>query len=249
MAEVVGALLMRDMQTRVGHSKLGFLANQLVPFAHMALLVAVYKILGRTAPLGNDPIVFFSLSVFCFILFMYPYQFIIRAPVENKHLLYFPRVKLIDTLVARAILELLAGVINCSGLFIFLIIGGFDFRPHDVPIMLAGLFSAIYIGISFGILIGVLAAVWPPLLYPANLLRALFWGTSGVFFIPGMLPDLPRQLVGYFPLLHAVELVRVGYYADYVSPTLNISYLIWNPTCTLALGLVLLQLLRRYIKN
>jgi len=248
MIEVVGAVLMRDMQTRFGHSKFGFLLSLLMPFAHLALMIVIYLILGRQAPLGNDPIVFFSLGVCCFILFSYPYGYVIRAPVENKPLLYFPRVKLIDILIARAILEMLGAILSCCGVFVFLIVGEFNFEPHDIPLMLAGFASAIYIGISLGTLVGVLAALWAPLLYAANLFRPLFWGTSGCIFLPGMLPALPRELVSYFPLLHSVELVRVGYYADYISPVLDISYLIWFPTGTLGFAILLHHLLRRYIK-
>jgi capsular polysaccharide transport system permease protein len=248
MTQVVGAVLMRDMQTRFGHSKFGFLAYLLIPFAHLGLIVGIYRILGRVAPLGNDPIVYYSLAVCGFVLFAYPYMYLIRAPVENKPLIYFPRVKLIDILIARAILEMLGAIIACCGVFAFLIVGGFDFQPHDIPLMLLGFASAIYLGISLGFLAGVLAALWAPMLFPANLLRAAFWGTSGTFFLPGMLPELPRQLAAYFPLLHSVELVRVGYYPDYVSPILDISYLIWFPTTAIGLAFLLHHLLRRYIK-
>jgi capsular polysaccharide transport system permease protein len=248
MMEVVGAVLMRDMQTRFGHSKFGFLAYLLLPFAHLALIVGIYRIFGRVAPLGNDPIVYFSLAVCCFVLFSYPYGYVFRSPVDNKPLLYFPRVKLIDILIARAILEMLGAIIACCGVFAFLIVGGFKFEPHDFPLMLVGFASAIYIGISLGILVGVLAALWAPLFYAANLLRGLFWGTSGAFFLPGMLPELPREIVAYFPLLQSVELVRVAYYPDYVSPILDISYLIWFPTGALGLAFLLHHLLRRYIK-
>jgi capsular polysaccharide transport system permease protein len=249
MTEVVGAVLMRDMQTRVGHSKFGFAAYLLLPFGHLALIVIIYRVLGRVALLGNDPMVFFSLAVCPFVLFTYPYIYCIRAPLENKPLIYFPRVKLIDILVARAILEMLGAIIACCGVFAFLIVGGFKFEPHDFPLMLVGFASAIYIGISLGILIGVFTALWAPIILPSTLLRALFWGTSGSFFLPGMLPELPRELVAYFPLLHSVELVRVGYYADYASPILDISYLIWFPTSALGLAFLLHQLLRRYIKT
>ena len=248
MVEVIGAVLMRDMQTRFGHSKFGFLAYLLVPYAHLTLLVVIYWVLGRQAPLGNDPIVFFSLGVCCIVLFGYPYLFCVRAPLENKPLLYFPRVKIFDILIARALLEALGAIVACCGVLLFLLVGGFNFEPHDFLLMLTGFGSAIYIGISSGILFGVLTALWAPLVYPASLLRGLFWATSGVVFLPGMLPKLPREIVAYFPLLHSVELVRVGYYADYVSPVLDINYLIWFPTGTLAFAFLLHHLLRRYIK-
>ena len=248
MVEVVGAILLRDMQTRFGNTKFGFLANLLVPFLHLTLLVVLYRILGRAAPLGNDPIVFFAIGVCGFILFSYPYNYIVRGAVENKPLLYFPRVKLIDLLIARAILEVLGAIVTCSAIFAFLLVGGFRVEPHDIPVGLVGFGSAIYIGVAFALPVGILAALWTPMLYPAALLRPLFWSTCGAFFLPGMLPQVVRDIAWYFPLLHSIELVRVGYYADYVSPTLDLSYLFWVPTTVLGFGFLLHQLLRRYIK-
>jgi len=247
MTQVVGALIIRDMKTRFGRSAAGFFLAQGLPFAHLALLVIIYKILGRSAPLGNDPITFFSLGVLCYVVFAYPYLQIVRSTLDNKPLLYFPRVKLIDILIARCALEILGACVVCVNVIVAMLLFGVEFSPHDFPLVLVAFASALYFGISFGVLIASVCVLWPPLAYAGSLLRALFWGGSAAFYLPDMLPNLVREIVYYNPLAHSIELARVAYYDDFSSNLLDPTFLFWAPTFILALGLVVMDATRRFV--
>jgi capsular polysaccharide transport system permease protein len=247
ISQVVGALLLRDMRTRAGTSHLGYLFALFIPFLHIVGLVTLYYVLGRTAPIGTDTVTFLALGVLPFVLFSYPQRRVTRSLVENKPLLYFPRVKPLDVILARTLLETLTSCTVCFIVIVALVIGGYEFHPFDYAVMLAGFASAICLGASLGFLGSILGSVWQPYLYAAGLINMILYFTSGTFYLPDLLPEIIRNVLWYNPLLHSVELVRVGYYAQFRSSILSVTYLVWFPVVTLFLAFVLEYLLRRII--
>ena len=246
MKQVLGALILRDMRTRFGRMSIGFLMWILIPFLHILLVVIIYRVLGRTAPIGTDTITFLTLGVIPFIMCVYPFRQIARAVIINRPLLYFPRVRLLDIIIARAALEIVAAVAVCVIVIGVLVILGFEFRPFDVARMILGFALALYFGIALGFVVAVMSGVWAPALF-AVVISSAMWGCSGVFFIPDNLPELAREVAAYNPLLHCIELVRVGYYGDYVSRTLDVSYAFWFTTAMIAFGLIMQFMLKGVI--
>ncbi len=56
--DVIGAVILRDMRTRFGRSHYSYLVALMWPFLHVLILVTVYKLLGRAAPLGTEPVTY-----------------------------------------------------------------------------------------------------------------------------------------------------------------------------------------------
>jgi capsular polysaccharide transport system permease protein len=247
ISHVIGALLLRDMRTRAGSSHLGYLLALVGPFGHIVFLVTLYTVLGRTAPLGTDTVTFLALGVLPFVMFSYPHRQVMRSLTQNRPLLYFPRVKSLDVVLARAILEVLTSCTVCTIVIAVLTVSGYEFQPFDFAVMLAGFASAIYIGVSLGFLGAIIGSIWPPYLFAAGMFSMVFYFTSGPFYLPDLLPDAIRNVLWFNPLLHSTELVRMGYYAEFRSTMLSIQYLLWFPTVALASAFVLEFLFRRLI--
>jgi capsular polysaccharide transport system permease protein len=91
------------------------------------------------------------------------------------------------------------------------------------------------------------AAMWRPAATAAMFLNIILWLSSGTFYLPDMLPQVLRDILWFNPLLHSVELVRAGYYADFHSNILSVQYLFWFPTSVLALALAMEYFFRRRI--
>src|SRR5262245_51841833 len=104
---VVGALILRDMRTRFGRTFFGYLVIVGWPFSHLLLLMGVYLVTRRVAPIGTNTTIFLATGVLPYILFFYPGRFIMFSLVQNHPLLYFPIVKPVDVVLARGILEIL----------------------------------------------------------------------------------------------------------------------------------------------
>jgi capsular polysaccharide transport system permease protein len=244
---VIGALIVRDVRTRSGRSAIGFLKAILVPFAHLAVVVVVYTALGRVAPIGTDTITFLALGVVPFILFMYPARMIMISLAENRPLLYFPTITTLSIIVSRAIVETIAACAVCS-IFVATLIGaGHDFAPHESAMLLFAFLSAVMLGVAVGALNAIIASVAPIWQFGFNVMLSGFYAASGLMFLPDVLPEVVRKIIVFNPLLHCVEWVRVAYYDQYVSYSLDLTYLFWSTAAILFAALGLERLLRRSV--
>jgi capsular polysaccharide transport system permease protein len=106
---VINALLLRDIRARAGTFYSGYLLVFLMPFLHLAAVLIVFIATGRVPPVGTQPIIFYGLSILPFVVFVYPSRQIVVALAANRPLLYFPRVRIIDVIIARGLLETVNG--------------------------------------------------------------------------------------------------------------------------------------------
>jgi capsular polysaccharide transport system permease protein len=74
--------------------------------------------------------------------------------------------------------------------------------------------------------------------------RVLYF-TSGIFYVPGMMPDWARDILAWNPLLHAIDWFRAGFFASYQPHWLDRSYLVILAILALLCGLGLERGLRR----
>jgi capsular polysaccharide transport system permease protein len=222
---VIRALIVRNVRTRSGRSAIGFLKAIFIPFLHLAVVVVVYTALGRMTPIGTDTITFLALGVVPFVLFMYPARMIMISLAESKPLLYLPTITTLSIIVSRAIVETIAACAVCSIFVASLIGAGHEFAPHDAAILLFAFLSAVLLGVAVGALNAIIASVAPIWQFGFNVMLSGFYAASGLMFPPDLLPETIRKIIVFNPLLHCVERVRVAYCDQYVSYSLDLSYL------------------------
>jgi capsular polysaccharide transport system permease protein len=245
--QVLGAILLRNMRTRFGGSYQAYVIAILWPYSHLVIIVVAYTILGRIAPLGTDTVTYFAISLAPFILYSYTMRGISSSIIANRPLLHFPRVKVLDILFARVLLESITACVICFIVMVSLIVFGFEFEPFDYAQMLAGFAGGLYFGVAVGIAWGLVCGIVPGAAYLTNIWIVTFWVSSGIFFLPDSLPNQLQYWLSYIPLMHAVELARVGYYPDFHSTILDVSYLFWYSTGLIGLSLVTERALRKYV--
>jgi capsular polysaccharide transport system permease protein len=78
----------------------------------------------------------------------------------------------------------------------------------------------------------------------AQLTRLLYF-VSGIFYVPGMMPDWARDILVWNPLLHAIDWFRAGFFEVYRPHWLDRSYVAVVAVVSLLVGLALHCLLRR----
>jgi capsular polysaccharide transport system permease protein len=142
---VINALLLRDIRTRAGRFFTGYIVIFLMPFAHLAIvLIGFVYVLGKAPPFGTDPTIFFGLSVLPFVIFIYPARQIVMGLLMNRPLLYFPRVKVMDVVFARAILEAANGMTVAGVVLICVSVASGEFEPRDPLGMLGALLLSLH---------------------------------------------------------------------------------------------------------
>lgn len=245
---VVQALIMREMKTRFGRQRLGYVWALIEPMIYVGIFMVLFSFRGREAPAGIPLLPFLITGVMPFMLFRDTVNRTLGSILSNRALLYFPQVTPFDLVIARALLE--AGTVS----FVF---GVFLIAAHltdqtlrvERPLEVIGCFAlASALGLGLGTIFSSLAPLFASIerLVPTVLLRPLFF-TSGLFFTADMVPAGVRDLALLNPLLHVTELVRsalfVGFESEYADP----QYPLRMALVLVFLGLTLQRALRRRV--
>jgi capsular polysaccharide transport system permease protein len=235
---VIMALLLRDIRVRAGRYYVGYLVIFLMPFVHLTAVLAVFVALGRVPWVGTDSTIFFGISILPFVIYVYPSRQIVVALAANRPLLSFPRVKIVDIITARAILETVNGVAVSGVVFIVLFAVTLHFSPRDPFGMICAILLTLYFGVAYGFVNALIAHVFHFWNYAFNIQFPLIWITCGIIFNPHAIPSPYKEYLAYFPLLHCVEYIRFSYYEGYPDQILNVSFVFWTATGILALGMI-----------
>jgi len=242
---VINALLLRDIRVRAGKFFFGYLVIFLMPFLHLGAVLAVFVITERIPPVGTQPVIFFGLSILPFVVFLYPSRQIVIGLVANRPLLYFPRVKIIDVIIARALLETANGVAVSAFVSLVLYLSTDNFSPRDPFGFLCSILLTLYLGCAWGLLNALLAHAFQFWIYAFSLFFPLLWLLSGIIFNPHTIPSPYEKYLAFNPLLQCVEYARYSYYEGYPGDVLDVSYVFWTATSMMALGLLIERSARR----
>jgi capsular polysaccharide transport system permease protein len=244
---VINALLLRDIRTRAGRFYTGYLVIFLMPFLHLGAVLTIFVVADRTPPVGTQPIIFFGLSILPFVVFLYPSRQIVVGLAANRPLLYFPRVKIMDVIIARALLETANGMAVSAVVFVVLFFATGEFSPRDPFGIVCALLLTLYLGCAWGFTNALVTHVFHFWNYGFNILFPLIWLLSGVVFNPHAISSPYKEYLSFNPLLQCIELVRYSYYDGYSDELLGVLYVFWMATCMIAIGLFIERISRRIL--
>jgi capsular polysaccharide transport system permease protein len=199
----------------------GLLIAILWPLSHVLILLIINGAMGRVAPYGDNAALWIATGVVPFMAFNHMARFIMLGIVVNRPLLFFPVVKIMDILFARAIVEVLNAAVIILILFAIFWVYGVDFMPMDLVQASLALLAMMLFGVSFGLINGIIAAAFPFWITASVLLQILLWLVSGVLFVPEVLPEQITAWLAYLPTLQGVEWMRSAYYEGYGSSILD----------------------------
>lgn len=243
-ADVLKALLLRDIRTRFFGHGLDYLVAIAWPVVHIIILLGIYAAVGRVAPYGSSAMLWFATGLVPVMSFIYSSRWIVLSVLLNQPLLGLPVVKVTDIILARSILEAAGALCMALTMLGIMALCDVTIMPHDVFAAGAGLAASILLGVGVGVFNAVLARLIPMWATGYALVIIVFYMSSGVLFVPDALPELARQILSWNPVLHAVEWMRVAYYEGYGTRTLDPTYLIGSGVCWLFLGLAFERLIR-----
>jgi capsular polysaccharide transport system permease protein len=242
---VVNALLLRDIRVRAGWFYTGYMAVFLMPFAHLGVVLTFFVLTDRVPFIGTQPTLFFGLSILPFVIFVYPSRQIVVALAANRPLLYFPRVKITDIVVARGLLESANGMAVSAVVFIVLFIAVGEFSPRDPFGIVCALLLTLYLGCAWGFANALISHLYPFWAIAFSLLFPLLWIGSGIIINVHAFPSPYPQLFAYNPLLQCIEYMRYSYFEGYPDDILDVWYVFWFATCLIAMCLFFERTFRR----
>jgi capsular polysaccharide transport system permease protein len=243
---VVAALIIRETRTRFADAKLGYGWALLEPILHITLLSAVFAVLmhGRP-PIGGHFFLFYYTGLIPYLVFVHASAGMSHAIVGNGAVLQLPPVTSFDVVAARGLLEIMTDVVVAAILLAGFGVLGLAALPDDLWGALAALVVTAVFGFGVGFINAALTVFlrsWEKIWAQAT--RVLYF-VSGIFYVPGMMPDWARDILAWNPLLHAIDWFRAGFFATYQPHWLDRSYLAVLAILALLAGLALERGLRR----
>jgi capsular polysaccharide transport system permease protein len=246
--QVVHALLLRETKTRFGVARLGYLWALIEPALWIGMFAGFYGTFGHMATPGTNIVAFITCGIIPFSLFRDSASRCLVAISANVGLLFYPQVRPLDLVIARAILEIVTFVV-----VFMMFLAGVGLWEGQLNVeswleMLGGVVLAGGLGSSFGLLCCSLNVFNDNVerLLP-SLLRPLIW-FSAVFHPVDSVPNGFRDVLLYNPLVHATEMVRDGCFPGYGARHIDYWYPIAWILVMLYLGLTLERAARRRLE-
>jgi capsular polysaccharide transport system permease protein len=244
---VINAILLRDIRVRAGKFYTGYLVIFLMPFLHLGVVLTFFVLADRIPPVGTQPVIFFGLSILPFVVFLYPSRQIVVGLTSNRPLLYFPRVRIVDVIIARGLLETANGIaVSAFVCFVLFVIAG-EFSPRDPFGIVCSILLTLYLGCAWGFANALVTHVFHFWNYGFNILFPLIWILSGIIFNPHALSSPYKEYLAFNPLLHCIEFIRYSYYYGYQNDIIDVWYVFWIATCMMALALFIERTSRRVL--
>lgn len=243
---VIKALLLREIITRYGRRNIGFMWLFVEPLLMTVLIALLWSTIRANS--------FSTLNILAFTITGYPLMMMWRnasrraigAISGNIGLLYHRNVQVLDTLLARMLLEIAGATIaQLVIMTLFIALGLIDF-PQDMFYMLLawGLMAGFAIGL--GLIIASIAQYFEPFGKIWGTLSFLMMPLSGVFFFVHSLPAQAQQYILWLPMVHGAEMFRKGYFGDTV---ITYEQPLFILTCDLVLIFIGLLLVKHFSKG
>jgi capsular polysaccharide transport system permease protein len=244
---VVFALMLHNIRTRFGGHGLGYLLAIAWPLAHMLAVFASFIVFARAAPYGDSILLFIGTGTVPFMSFSYLGRFMMIAVLMTRPLLSFPEVKILDVLLASALLETLAACLVTILMIVLAWFFGIDFMPKDIVQAAFAFGAALLLGLGFGLVNGVMVLAVKFWVMIVALEIIVLWLASGIIIVPDTLPEAARNVLAYNPVFHVVTWMRSAYYEGYGDLSLDRGYPIAFGLGAVFVGLLLERAMRGYL--
>ena len=246
---VLHALILRELKSRYGSRRLGFMWALIEPLIFISIFAAGFQLLGRQSQGGIPVPLFFVAGFSPFFMFRDIFGEVMSGTKGHQSLLMFPQVTRIDLLLSKLILAALVSVVVFLTLLIGLYFFGFAFRVEDALGVMIGFTMMVLLGFGLGLVLGAFSIRYEFIqsLSQPLLGRPLFL-TSGLFFSASMLPPVAREIALYNPLLHCIELIRASLFENFESRYVDLTYVMVFTLVLISFGLMLLMVFERQRK-
>ena len=245
---IIYALMLRETRTRLADSKLGYGWALLEPVLHIGMLSLVFAVMMRgRPPIGDKFFIFYFTGIIPYHLFVHTSSSMTNAITSSGPLLQLPLISTSDVIMARGLVEILTDIVVAIILLAGFFVAGIGLLPHDLPALSASVIAVSLFGCGVGFINAAINAFfksWDKIW--AQLTRTLYF-CSGIFYVPGMMPDWVRDILVWNPILHAVDWFRSSFFPEYEPHWLDRSYLAIVAAVSLAAGLCLERGLRRHL--
>jgi len=225
LRDVTFGLLIRELKTRFGSYRLGYAWALLDPLLMISAFSLIFGMRNSGGFVGVPAPLFITASYLPFIFFRNVVTKLQSAVKANLGLFCYRQVTPFSTFIARFILEAIIGMIVGFILVLGLIWFGFKAIPVDPLQVLIGYTILLIFSFSLGVIFCVIVSLFQEASKFLGLIMMPLMFISCVMY---PLINIPSQYQHWFlwnPLVHAIELIRSGWFSGYSSPNVSWTYL------------------------
>jgi capsular polysaccharide transport system permease protein len=237
---VVMALILRELKSRFGAHRLGYVWVPLEPALHMMMLVIVFGFIRQRVQAGIDFPVFLIVGLIPYLLFKNISLRTMNAMDANRALFAYRQIKPMDTFLSRMIFESVMMLVVYVLMLFFM--GGLGFSVIPVSPLLLALIHALLVlfALGFGLILCVTVDWFSEARLFVQILYLPLYFISGVMFPLAMVPPEVLPWISWNPVLHFVELARSAFFPNYqISPEVSWELVVMVTLFSLFLGLSL----------
>lgn len=245
--QVIKALMHREVATRFGKYKLGFIWMLVEPLLSVIVIgVIIGGLVGRTVP--EIPYAFFLLNGRLLLqLFTGSLRTGVKTVGSNQGLMAYKTVRPLDPFIARFLFQFIT---TSFSFVLFCIIGawcGVELSVYYFHMLLiSGMITWLF-GCGMGLIFGVAAAHFNEVEKVVIVLQTPLLFVSAVLMPLSAMPAQVQDILIYNPLVHTIEQSRKALFPFYDSAGTGLIYPFCIALIALAVGLIVFQLNRNFL--
>lgn len=237
----VWALLLREFATNNASSFGGVLWAFIRPLASVVLLTAVFSTGFRSPPVGDMFAIFYATGIVPFNLYAMIGRSLGDAVRANRKLLRYPRITVLDTLLARLVFTMLMQAIVAVLLY-YVVLNVWDTKTIlDFGPILQSMGLAVVLGFGIGVLNVCLFQIFPTWRLIWGVLTTPLFLLSCIVYSYEQVPQPFDEWLIYNPLIHIVALSRSGFYPGYPAHHVVPMYPLCFGVVAAIIGLIILN--------
>jgi capsular polysaccharide transport system permease protein len=246
-ARIINALFIHSLLSEHGKTKLGYLIAIIKPLGQVIMLTAMFSIIGRSSPIGDDLVLFLATGVIPYNLCIGLTNKMLQINKSSRMILNTTIATPFDMSIAFLLSETVIILISTAAILIGLgHFGYWDYRVDSFLGILLTTITSIMLGYGIGLLNLSVSAIIPSYEKVWKILSMPLFLMSGVFFVADQrFPAEVIAILKYNPLLHIIESMRDSFYRSWESTLFDMSYLLTFTTIALLAGLLMQKLTQK----
>lgn len=243
---VIGALVLREVESRDARTSLGFLWAFIEPIGVIILMSVVFSLVMRSPPLGTNFPLFYLSGMLPYGIYAEMARKTSSALRFSRSLLGFPAVTPLDAIFARFLLNFFVNIVVFV-ILALIIIWMYDLTVHiDMIRACQSLLIAGALGLGFGCMNTVLFMASPTYETIWGLLTRPLMIASGVLILIDAVPQPYQSWLWWNPVGHVVSMMHEAMYSTYERSDLSVMYPLFLAMGAFTIGMITLH---RYIRD
>ncbi len=239
------ALLMRELQTRFGNYRLGYLWAPLEVLMQVILFLLIFGVVIERAVTGMGYPLFLAVGLVPFTMFRQIATRALGAAEANKGLLIYGPLRHIDVIIARSFLEFIIYFFTSVLLFIGLAFFGEVISLGHLHVWLFCWITLFLFSFGCALIMLVVGFYGGEISKFISIIFTIIYFASGIIYPLEIVPEPYLSYLMYNPFIHNIELMRHALAPDYPTHHIDILYFLKWMVAVLFTGLLVYKATER----